>query len=108
MTQYIDSSLFDTFQTNTYTTYSVRTDKITTTKPGCKKQEIVYETCEFILNAPIFSGKSTMLMKHIKKGKDNNYIIVVLTTNIANDFYKVFDYKEDSIKLCIKDALKIV
>lgn len=43
-------------------------------------------------------------MKHIKESKDNNYIIVVPITRIANNFYIAFDYKEDSIKLCTNDG----
>lgn len=31
----------------------------------------------------------------------NNYKIVVPTTNLAKDFYNAFDYKVESIKLCI-------
>lgn len=96
MAQYIDSSLFDTIPTTTC--------KITTMKPDSKQHEITFDTSKFILNAPIGSGKSTTLMKHIKESKDSNYIIVVPTTNIANDFYNAFDYKEDSIKLCINDG----
>ena len=74
MAQYIDSSLFNT------------TFKITTTKPDGKQQEIIFDTSKFILNSPIGSGKSTALKKHVKESKNYNYIIVVPTTNIANNF----------------------
>lgn len=43
-------------------------------------------------------------MKHTIESKDNNYIIVVRTINIANNFYNAFDNKKDSFKLCIKIA----
>lgn len=51
MAEYIDSNFFDTIPTTKY--------KITTTKPDGKQQEIFYESCKFIINAPIGSDKFT-------------------------------------------------
>lgn len=59
MVQYIDSNLFNTIPTTAY--------KITFRKSYGKQQEIVNETCKFILNSPKGSGKSTALMKYINK-----------------------------------------
>ena len=85
LSQYLESTLFDTIPVSTY--------KISITKQDIT-HEIVFDTCKFILDAPIGSGKSTALMNHIKDSKDNNYIIIVPTTNIAVDFYRV------SLKRC--------
>lgn len=95
MSQYLESTLFDTIPVSTY--------KISITKQDIT-HEIVFDTCKFILDAPIGSGKSTALMNHIKDSKDNNYIIIVPTTNIAVDFYNAVDYSEDSVKLCTNDG----
>lgn len=66
--------------------------KITTTKQDYKQQELVFWTFKFIFNALIDSGLSSALIKHISESKVNNYIIVIPTTNITNDFYHSLDY----------------
>ena len=78
MAQNIDSNLFDAISTTTC--------KITTMSSSSKQQEVVYETSKFIFNALIGSSNSTALIKRIKESKYNNYIIVVPTTIIVNNF----------------------
>lgn len=56
------------------------------------------------MNASFGSSEGPALMKHTIESEDNNYIIVVPTINIANDFYKTFNNKKDSFKLCINDG----
>ena len=82
MEQYIDSSIFDTIPTTTC--------KITTMKPDSKQHENVFHTSKNY-SGPIGSDQSAVLMKHIKESKDNSYIIVVPTTNMASHFYNAFD-----------------
>lgn len=84
MAQYIDSCLFDTI-------------------PHSYLQDHYYEA-ELLEKRNQIRYIQFFLMKHIKESKDNNYIIVVPITSIANDFYIAFDYKEDSTKLCINDG----
>ncbi|KAK8882509.1 hypothetical protein M9Y10_045151 [Tritrichomonas musculus] len=58
-----------------------------TSKPGDKQQEIVFDTSTFFFNTLIGCDKNSALIKNIKERKDLNYIIVVSTTNIDNDFF---------------------
>ena len=59
---------------------------------------------KFICEAPIGSGKSTVIRKWISSHKTDKFIVIVPTVNIAEEFYtKLIDMKVKSIQLCVND-----
>lgn len=80
--------------TSTYKISTATHKKLISKAKIIQQQEIVYKTCKFIFNATIGSGKNTTLMVYIKEINAYNYIIVVLTVNIANYFYNTFHHSK--------------
>lgn len=59
-------------------------------------------TKKFICEAPIGSGKSTAIRIWISAHKDNKYMVIVPTVNIAEEFYTKLSNNE-SIRLCVNE-----
>ena len=60
------------------------------------------QTKKFICKAPIGFGKSTAIRKWISTYKDNKFMVIVPTVNIAEEFYIKLSSNE-SIRLCVNE-----